>query len=622
MGIIRPATPGFLVTLIATILLAVVSFSVPYFKTIFFLKASLSVEGLNGSITFGTLGYCLELSNGTTCSKPSVGYELNVNQLLGNNLPVQIPVVVVKWLTYALVLHVVALILAAISSLFGLLAHVREMSMTCFSTCISGFAASIALIAFIFDLILFFVAKSRMNSVQGGSATMGLGIWLTLAAWILLFFSGCFFGIGKCCISRRPRSTWEKKDDNRWNPPAAGAVPPANRYDEELRLEAVKAEADRKARQAQGEGGLPAFHEFHQENDPSQPLKAVVDGDHVYLEDQYPHQPYRDTDVESNRTGVSGPGVVGAGAYGRQPNRQPSRNEYAGGYAQGPQGSRAVDEYYSPTRNQQPSQSYPPQPRRQGSGATQATTGYTPSTYTNAASPPMPNTQPLNQYLAPGRQYPPQEQYPERAFGHTAGGTSYHSAASQVQAESTFYDPYAARHQEPSYNPDTYNATAMLASAPSRSPPPHSPAPTSLYNPHAANTYYSPPHSPPSQQLERSYTLGGGGYGANVVPALHDQQPSYVQGYGQSNQDAAAAYLPYSGEQQPYYSHPGTSAHTTPAPVPINTNVAGQSGPTSPIKGPRSPRRTVASPVQYEDSPPGYEDVGRPQPSGGWDRKR
>ena len=76
MGILRPATPGFLVTLAAAVLLAIVSFSVPYFKSVFFLKASLADEGISGTITFGTLGYCIELSNGTTCSKPSVGYQL------------------------------------------------------------------------------------------------------------------------------------------------------------------------------------------------------------------------------------------------------------------------------------------------------------------------------------------------------------------------------------------------------------------------------------------------------------------------------------------------------------------------------------------------------------------
>lgn len=76
MGFLRPATPGFIVTLVATILLAVVSFCVPYFKSIYFLKAVISVSGLRGNITFGTLGYCLELTNGTTCSKPSIGYQL------------------------------------------------------------------------------------------------------------------------------------------------------------------------------------------------------------------------------------------------------------------------------------------------------------------------------------------------------------------------------------------------------------------------------------------------------------------------------------------------------------------------------------------------------------------
>lgn len=76
MGFLRPATPGFVVTFTATILLAIVSFCVPLIKSVFFLTASISQNGVNGSITFGTLGYCLELSNGTICSQPSVGYEL------------------------------------------------------------------------------------------------------------------------------------------------------------------------------------------------------------------------------------------------------------------------------------------------------------------------------------------------------------------------------------------------------------------------------------------------------------------------------------------------------------------------------------------------------------------
>ena len=73
---VKPATPGFVVTLIATILLALVSFNVPVIKSISFLEASLTVDNVNGTISLGTLGYCIELSsNGTTCSSPSVGYE-------------------------------------------------------------------------------------------------------------------------------------------------------------------------------------------------------------------------------------------------------------------------------------------------------------------------------------------------------------------------------------------------------------------------------------------------------------------------------------------------------------------------------------------------------------------
>jgi SUR7/PalI family len=70
----KPATPGFVVTLVATILLAIVSFCVPWIRSVYFLKAT--VQGFNGSLTFGTLGYCLQQASGTTCSQPSIGYQI------------------------------------------------------------------------------------------------------------------------------------------------------------------------------------------------------------------------------------------------------------------------------------------------------------------------------------------------------------------------------------------------------------------------------------------------------------------------------------------------------------------------------------------------------------------
>jgi hypothetical protein len=65
---------SFLTTLAATGLLALVAFGVPF---VFFLKASINVDGFNGTIIFGALSYCLELSNGTNCTEPSLnGYAL------------------------------------------------------------------------------------------------------------------------------------------------------------------------------------------------------------------------------------------------------------------------------------------------------------------------------------------------------------------------------------------------------------------------------------------------------------------------------------------------------------------------------------------------------------------
>lgn len=260
--------------------------------------------------------------------------------------------------------------------------------MTCFSSCISGIAAAITLVAFIFDLVFFFVVKARLNSVENGSAVIGSAVWLTLGAWILLFFSGCFYSIGRCCIRNRPRAPRGDKLDNTWNNNADH-----DRYTEQVRLDAVKAEADRKARQQNGELGLPSFQEH-------QPLNTGPQ----YLEDE--EEPYRD-----NVAGAAGLGA--ANGARRTPSNGP---QFRGGYAQAPPGTRAVDEYYSPSRPEQ--NTYPPPPVRQTSPGVSsivaANTG-------NAYTPGMPAH---NQYLSTAAQTG-HGQYPSaQDYGHTAGGTS------------------------------------------------------------------------------------------------------------------------------------------------------------------------------------------------------
>jgi len=480
MTCFKPATPGFIVTLVATVLLALVSFCVPWIKSIYFLKAT--VKGFDGSLTFGTLGYCLQQSSGTTCSKPSVGYQIDINTLLGNNTQITIPSVVVKWITYALVLHIVALVLSGISAVFGLLAHIREMSMTCCSTCASGFAAAVALIAFIFDIALFFLTKSRINSEAGGSATIGNAIWLTLAAWVLLFFSGFFYCCGRCCISDRPRGPKDKKIDRDFEGGHGD-------YTDQMRMDAIKAEAERKARQTLGgESGLPAFHEYEPLTHKGQADEYYEEGDEV----------------------VRAEGNIGQGAGG----------QFAGGYVQAPPGTRAVDEYYSPTSNSQ----YPPQPQQQHLGHALSTSSY--STYSNSSTP-TPVPQISNGYLATGNQY-----------GHNPSGPNYQPGVSHEQYSSHYSDAPAAN-------------------------------------------YYN---QPVQQHPERSYSLGGSGYGDNVVPVLH--------------------------------------------PDPSNLRVQ-QASPPPMMRSPHSPPPTafqamdfVQSPVEhsYHDNPPVYDDT-LTQPPGAWGSK-
>lgn len=518
-----------------------------------------------------------------------MGCILDVNKLLGNDLPIQIPQVVVKWLTYALVLHLVAFGLAAISALFGLLAHVREMSMTCFSSCISGFGATVALIAFIFDIVFFFVVKARLNDVQGGSASIGNAIWLTLAAWILLFFSGCFYGIGRCCIKRRPRNNW---DGMKGGLGAEGG----DGYAEQMRLDAVKAEADRKARQKQGEVGLPAFQEY----DPSQPLH--LKGDEVYA-DEDDRDSYRDNTVQ------------------RQHNQAPATNN---GYVQGTPGNRAIDEYHSGMSES----SYPPQSRRQNSSHTQATTEYEASNYGYAAATAATSVLPVNNQYSSTAPYQGHDQY---GSSPGQGSTSckiiscsdimyltstVDQPATTQQLPNTQYDRYTSPppqtqydaynsplqasqyYQEPGFNPQINNAALLAAAGFANHSADHYNTNPNLYQPQPTA----------GQQFERSYSLGGqgyssgSGYGTNQVVA--PTQPTGNQ------------YFPSPYQSQ---SHPSSPPQLSSSPAPINTNVAAILPPPniSPVKGPR----TIGSPVhQYSDSPPGY-DNGLSRPPGAWGEK-
>lgn len=91
-------------------------------------------------------------------------------------------------ITYLLILHPIAAVLAACATLMGIIAHLRGFGATCFTTCIASLAATVALLAFVFDIVVFLIAKNRIESAASGeSAELGNvrfeSAFLSLSPW-------------------------------------------------------------------------------------------------------------------------------------------------------------------------------------------------------------------------------------------------------------------------------------------------------------------------------------------------------------------------------------------------------------------------------------------------------
>jgi len=109
--------------------------------------------------------------------------------------------------------------------------------------------------------------------------------------------------------------------------------------------------------------------------------------------------------------------------------------------------------------------------------------------------------------------------------------------------------------------------------------------PTAGYVPN--NTPYYP--TQPTPQLDRSYTLGGGGYGENIVPPLPEHSAAYFAPPGQ--------------------------LRTSPPPINTNTGYVSPSH-TSPVKGPRM-QAQLSVQNDIDESPPMY-DPGLSNAQGAW----
>ncbi|BEJ16746.1 hypothetical protein CspHIS471_0601470 [Cutaneotrichosporon sp. HIS471] len=292
--------PGVILLLAAVILLALVSFNTPLLKNFYFLQADFTAGQYKGVLRLGTLGFC-STGDIEECVGPQIGYSFDLNTVL--NIPknlINIPPAVSKYLTYVLVLHIVGLGFAGIALIICLIDLIPGFNLLCFPTCMASLASTVTLIAFVFDLAIFFIAKGAIGKMAGASAQIGAAVWMTLAAWVCCSVAICTFGMANCCCNfgggRRREDRKRKKDrdldldeeDDYFK----------SRRDRDMRMHAIRDEERRKYEQ-----DLPSFQPYERE-----PLNPGPPED-KYLYDE----------TAAHGTGVQGVGM-GYGRRGGTPN--------------------------------------------------------------------------------------------------------------------------------------------------------------------------------------------------------------------------------------------------------------------------------------------------------------
>ncbi|KAH7098291.1 SUR7/PalI family-domain-containing protein [Auriculariales sp. MPI-PUGE-AT-0066] len=193
MGVPTRLSPVLL--LCATLLLLLVSLSAPIVRSIYLLNLHAVNDPNATQIHFGVWGYCLVLpayKHMSQCSATQVGYVVPDEFLAATGLPKATTDIIVKGLTYVLVLHPLCALITAAALLPGVLtlcnfgAHawgIVSLILTCLAAVLTTVSAAV-------DITLVSVAQNRLDALQAAFAIaidFSNAVWMTVAAAVLLW---------------------------------------------------------------------------------------------------------------------------------------------------------------------------------------------------------------------------------------------------------------------------------------------------------------------------------------------------------------------------------------------------------------------------------------------------
>jgi len=158
--------------LAATVLLVIVSVSVPVWKDVYFLEATLQT---GEKLKLGNWGTCI----GNSCSKSKLGYD--IDYILSQGGSSRVSNAIVHGLTYALVLNPISAGLTFLALLFALGSH---FALGLVASLFGFFAFIVTVVALGIDLGVFVTARHRLNNVNGVDAMLGNATWMVVAALV------------------------------------------------------------------------------------------------------------------------------------------------------------------------------------------------------------------------------------------------------------------------------------------------------------------------------------------------------------------------------------------------------------------------------------------------------